>query len=59
MRVRTMDLTVVIVTSPARSNPAITLIEQVINSLDNVIPKHLKDNIPIVIVMDGYEVFGE
>lgn len=50
-----MDLSVVIVTSPSKSNPAITLIEQVIDSLKNF--TGLEDA-PIIIVMDGFEVFG-
>jgi hypothetical protein len=45
----------VVVTSPSKSNPAITLIEQVINSLDCIAGV---GDVPIIIVMDGYEVFG-
>jgi len=51
-----MDLSVVIVTSPSKSNPAITLIEQVIDSLDNNVAG--VQDVPIIIVMDGFEVFG-
>ena len=50
-----MDISVVVVTSPSKSNPAITLIEQVINSLDCIAGV---GDVPIIIVMDGYEVFG-
>lgn len=45
----------IVVTSPSKSNPAITLIEQVINSLDNITGL---DDVPIIIIMDGFEIFG-
>ena len=51
-----MDLSVVVVTSPSKSNPAITLVEQVLDSVDNI--EGLEDA-AIIIVMDGFEVFGK
>ena len=50
-----VDITVVVVTSPSKSNPAITLIEQVLNSVELL--SGLQEA-PVVIVMDGFDVFG-